>query len=220
MKSMAYEWKGIYGIEGAPPMPVRTIEATTKTLGLTIPRRVVRGAFPMGAQRNPRNRRYNRTTREPTAGLPGRCFDDSRFADDGYQAPTAPMDLLPSTDGPMNADTEPPNQHDAELRPITVLPRPVRYTAIPAVTLVPADQIWGLFDQSLSYVKMSDIQCHSNLNRMIRRSVGLLLRSPHRTCCSDAKICRDVPTLNLRTETSFGVHMPAFGVRWVPVLLD
>ena len=25
MKSMAYEWKDIYGLEGAPPMPVRTI---------------------------------------------------------------------------------------------------------------------------------------------------------------------------------------------------
>ena len=90
MKSLAYEWKDIYGREGAPPMPVRMIEVSTKTLGLTVPRRAVSGAFPMGAQRNQRNRRYNRTMREPTAGLPGRCFDDSMFADEGNQAPTAP----------------------------------------------------------------------------------------------------------------------------------
>ena len=119
-------------------MPVRTIEVATRTLGLTVPRRPVSGAFPMGAQRNQRTRRYNRTLREPTAGLLGRCFDDKMFADEGYQAPTAPMGFLPSSDGPMDAYVETPNQHEAELRTVTMLPKPVRHTAIPAVTLLPA----------------------------------------------------------------------------------
>ena len=37
MTGIAQEWKDIYRIEGAPPMPVRTIEVSTKTLGLTVP---------------------------------------------------------------------------------------------------------------------------------------------------------------------------------------
>jgi len=45
---MIYEWKDVYGAEGAPPMPVRIIEVKTRTLGLTVPRRPVSGAFPMG----------------------------------------------------------------------------------------------------------------------------------------------------------------------------
>ena len=84
----------------------------------------------MGAHRNQRNRRSNRTLREPTAGLPGRCFDDKMFADEGYQAPTAPMEFVPASDGPMDPHVETPNHHDAELRTVTMLPKPVRYTAI------------------------------------------------------------------------------------------
>ena len=115
MKGLAYEWKGLCGAEGSPPMPVRVIEVTNKTFGLTIPRRRVSGAFPMGAQRNQRNRRYNRTMREPTAGLLGRCFVDQMLADDGYQAPTAPMEFLPASDGPMDPYVVTTNQHEAEL---------------------------------------------------------------------------------------------------------
>ena len=87
------------------------------------------------------------------------------IGDDGYQAPTAPMEFMPASDGHMDPYVDTKNQHEAELRTVTMLPKPVRYTAIPAVTLLPAEQIWGLFDQSLSYVKMSDIQCHCNYNR-------------------------------------------------------
>ena len=124
-------------------MPVRRIEVPTKTFGMTVPPRIVSGAIPMGARRSPRSRRYNRSERAPTAGFAGRCFDDSLIVDDGYQAPTAPMEVLPATEGHLDPATVAQNQHDAQLRPITVLPKPIRYSAILEVTVVPADQVWG-----------------------------------------------------------------------------
>jgi hypothetical protein len=52
MMGLAYEWQDVYGMDRAPPAPVRIIQVTNKTFGLTVPRRPVSGAFPMGAQRN------------------------------------------------------------------------------------------------------------------------------------------------------------------------
>ena len=146
-------------------MPVRKVEVVTKSFGVTMPDRRVSGAIPMGARRNPRSRRYHRQGMAPTAGLLGRCFDDSMFADECYQAPSAPMEFVPASETHLDPVIVAQNQHDAQLRPITELQKPVLYSGIPEVTVVPSDQVWGLFDQTLTYVKMSDIQCHCNTDR-------------------------------------------------------
>ena len=65
--------------------------------------------FPHGRAEKPENRRYNHTLREPTAGLLGRCFDDRMIGDDGYQAPTAPMEFVACfrrSHGPLCRHTE------------------------------------------------------------------------------------------------------------------
>ena len=136
------------------------------------------------------------------------------FADERYQAPTAPMEFMPATETHLDPAIVAQNQHDAQLRPITVLQKPVRYSGIPEVTVVPSDQVWGLFDQTLSYVKMNDTQCHCNVNRHDLSKRWLPSRFPRRTCYMDLRTSRDGITLSRPIGKLFARRSQMSGDHW------
>ena len=53
VKGLAYEWKDLYGIDGAPPAPVRIIPVVNKTFGLIVPSTPTERGFPRGRAKKP-----------------------------------------------------------------------------------------------------------------------------------------------------------------------